>query len=293
MGERRGLPPHRRAPDRSAAWVPWALAVCAAAALGFVGGGALRPRWLASSVVTPEPSKCPEPPVCPTCPQVPARSHAATRMGHGGRAARAEARADRSEAAAEAAARSEKPEQPEQPGRPGKVEKVARSGLAGAGRGGDETAPPSAATSQKEAPQGAKKDILEEPFKDDKPSGERKPEDPEKPDDSPPASIARPEPSSEPAAATGKVRLGPSEEEARLRVWLAERAEALRSCAEQGRHGHGLLSLDVEQSGKVKKARLMAKEGIPAGVERCILERARELRPPVKADSRLLVNLKM
>ncbi len=186
---------------------------------------------------------------------------------------------------AERAEKAGKPEKATPPERGGKAEKVSRSeagALPGSPRSEKAPSPP-------EKPKN--KDSLEEPFqdaaKDDKGGGD------EKPEDKPPASIARPEPSAEPEAARGNVRLGPTPEEARLRVWLAERAESLRTCSEQGRHGHGLLSLDVEQSGKVKKARLMAKEGIPASVERCILERARELRPPVKTESRLLVNLKM
>ncbi len=308
MAERRALPPHRRAPERRATWVPWALAVVAAGALGFVGGGALQPHWLGSKVAAVEPAKCPEAPVCPSCPQPPAKTHAGKRMSRDGLAAKESdvvallAREQPAEEGAEEP-RAEKPPKAERPGKPeksaapergGKAEKVARGEASAppasdAPRSGraDKATPPAAAASDKPR----SRDEIEEPFQDA--SKEEKATEPDKAEDKPPASIAWPEPSAEPAAARGKVRLGPTEEEARLRVWLAERAEALRTCSEQGRHGHGLLSLDVEQSGKVKKARLMAKEGIPASVERCILERARELRPPVKTESRLLVNLKM
>jgi hypothetical protein len=85
----------------------------------------------------------------------------------------------------------------------------------------------------------------------------------------------------------------PSEDEVKLRTWLSAQADALRTCSEAGRHGHALLALDVRANGTVKKAHLMAREGIPAAVESCILARARTLAVPVRAENRLLVNIAM
>ena len=79
------------------------------------------------------------------------------------------------------------------------------------------------------------------------------------------------------------------EDEVALRAWIADQAGTLRECGAD--HGRALLSLDVADDGRVKKAQIIARDTISQGVGDCILSRTKGWKLPVTAANRLLVNL--
>src|SRR4029450_1478333 len=78
-----------------------------------------------------------------------------------------------------------------------------------------------------------------------------------------------------------------SEDEVALRAWIAGQAATLRECGAD--HGRALLALDVADDGRVKKAQIIARDTLPAGVGDCILARAKTWKLPVSAANRLMV----
>jgi hypothetical protein len=79
------------------------------------------------------------------------------------------------------------------------------------------------------------------------------------------------------------------EDEVALRAWIAGQASTLRECGAD--HGRALLSLDVADDGRVKKAQIIARDTLSQGVGDCILARTKSWKLPVSAANRLLVNL--
>jgi hypothetical protein len=79
------------------------------------------------------------------------------------------------------------------------------------------------------------------------------------------------------------------EDEVALRAWIAGQSATLRECGAD--HGRALLSLDVADDGRVKKAQIIARDTLSQTVGDCILGRAKGWKLPVSAANRLLVNL--